>query len=397
MTIWLTAFFKDTTIFSEKFQINSVSFTFLADYYYLCNLKKSPIIFMNTYSLYTYEYCPVETVQHDFFISQDIKIDMSTKDKNFWLDHLFGDRNTDVRIQRIRKRSTVAEKFPCKVLAHGSGRVVWLRLENEKIRHMWLKHQSCLPHEPDVINKENVAENPFSHIFLDFREGRNLIAIMKENDAWRNTDVAAQLLQDSLNMLMQGQGYGFGIIIKPVTVTKDFWDYNRQLILKDRLKVKKMTIYFGTGTLDPRVLEYINKTPILKHLLKEVWEAKRGKLELDNPLGPRIVDKRKRDIKNIIEMIGSNLTSEAFGLSLAYENGQEVVCGKDVRLMFPMNEDTFLMLFSQNLFGEYNINEWLDRAVEFINTQKNGTTTETKRNRKAPKHVQDTPSPLDMF
>jgi hypothetical protein len=55
------------------------------------------------------------------------------------------------------------------------------------------------------------------------------------------------------------------------------------------------------------------------------------------------------------------------------------------------------MLFSQNLFGEYNINEWLDRAVEFINTQKNGTTTETKRNRKAPKHVQDTPSPLDMF
>lgn len=352
---------------------------------------------MDIYALYTYDYCPVEAVQYDFFIPQDTKIDMSTKDKNFWLDHLFGDRNTDVKIQRISKRKKVADKFPCKVLAHGSGRVVWLRLENEKIRHMWLKHESSMPHEPDVISKENVAENPFSHIFLDFREGKNLIAIMKENDAWRNTDVAAKLLQDSLNMLMQGNGYGFGIKIKPVTVTKDFWDYNRKLILKDKLKVRKMTIYFSSGTIDPRVLEYINHTPILKRLLKEMWEAKRGKLELENPLGPSIVNQRKRDLKNIIEMLGSNLTSEAFGLSLAYENGEEIVCGKDVRLMFPMDADTFSMLFSKNIFGEYDINKWLDRAEEFINTQTNGTTTETKRNRKTPKHVQATSPTLDLF
>ena len=352
---------------------------------------------MDIYALYTYDYCPIEAVQNDLFIPQDTKIDMSTDDKNLWLDRLFGDRNTDVRIQRIRKRSTVADKFPCKVLAHGSGRVVWLRLENEKIRHMWLKHQSSMPHEPDVINKENVAENPFSHIFLDFRKGKNLIAIMKENDAWRNPDVAAQLLQDSLNMLMQAHSYGFGIKIKPETVSKNFWDYKRQLILKDKLKVRKMTIYFSSGTLDPRVLEYINQTPILKRLLKEVWEAKRGKLELEDPLGARIVDERKRDLKNIIEMLGSNLTSEAFGLSLSYENGQEIVFGKDVRIMYPMNADTFSMLFSQNLFGEYSINKWLDKAVEFINTQRNGTTTETKRIRKAPKHVQDTSTSLDLF
>ena len=73
-----------------------------------------------------------------------------------------------------------------------------------------------------------------------------------------------------------------------------------------------MTIYFGTGTLDPRVMEYINQTPLLKRLLKEVWEAKRGKLELEEPLGSSIVDKRKRDIKNIIDLIGSNLTSDVF-------------------------------------------------------------------------------------
>lgn len=352
---------------------------------------------MDMYALYTFDYCPVEAVQGDFFISQDVKVDLSTEDKNLWLDRLFGDRNTDVRIQSTKKRGAGADKFPCKVLAHGNGRVVWLRLENEKIRRMWVKRQSATPHEPEIINKEEIAENPYSHIFLDCRKGKNLIAIMKENDAWRNTDVEAQLLQESLNMLMQNAGYGFGIIIKPVTVPKDYWEYNRHLILKDKLRVKKMTIYFSAGTLDPRVMEIINQTPILKRLLKEVWEAKRGKLELDDPLGQRIVDKRKRDFKNIIELICSNLTSDDFGISLTYDNGQEVVCGKDVRLMRPMKADTFSMLFSQNLFGEYKINDWLDEAVEYIKKQKDGTTSETKRNRKTPKHVQATSATLDML
>ena len=158
-----------------------------------------------------------------------------------------------------------------------------------------------------------------------------------------------------------------------------------------------MTIYFGTGTLDPRVMEYINQTPLLKRLLKEVWEAKRGKLELEEPLGSSIVDKRKRDIKNIIDLIGSNLTSDVFGISLAYDNGQEVVCGKDVRLMFPMKADTFSMLFSQNLFGEYKINDWLDGAVEYIKKQKDGTLAEPKRKRKAARHVQGTSALLDLL
>jgi len=351
---------------------------------------------MDSYALYTYTYCPAEAVQGDFFISQDVKIDMSTEDKNLWLDRLFGKRNADVRIQRIKKRGAGADKFPCKVLAHG-GRVVWLRLENEKIRRMWVKHQSNTPHDPDPISQEYIAENPFTYIFLDCREGKNLIAIMKENDAWRNTDVAAKLVEESLNLLMQDVAYGFGIKIDPETVTKDYWEYNRRLILKDKLRVKKMTIYFGAGTLDPRVIDYINQTPILKRLQKEMWEAKRGKLELEEPFGPRIVDKRKRDFKNIIGLIGSNLTSDAFGLSIAYDDGQELVCGRDVRLMFPMKTDTFSMLFSQNLFGEYKINDWLDGAVEYINKQKDGTLAETNRKRKDPKHVQDTSAQLSLL
>ena len=352
---------------------------------------------MDTYALYTYTFCPAEAVQGDFFIPQEKKVDLSTEDKNLWLDRLFGDRNADVRIQRLKKHGAGADKFPCKVLAHGNGRVVWLRLENEKIRHIWVKHRSSTPLEPDPISKDDIADNPFSHIFLDCREGKNLIAIMKENDAWRNTDIAAQIVEESLNLLMQNAGYGFGIKIMPVTVAKDYWDYNRQLILKDKRRVKKMTIYFGAGTLDPRVIDYINNTPILKRLQKEMWEAKRGKLELVEPFGPRIVDSRKRDFKNIIELIASNLTSDTFGLSLAYDDGQEVICGKDVKLTYTMEADMLEMLFSQNLFGEFEINKWLDKAANYIKEQKDGTIAETKRKKKAPRHVQDTSAILDLL
>lgn len=351
---------------------------------------------MDSYGLYTYDFCPVSSVQGNLFSSKDVKIDMSTKDKNLWLDHLFGDRNTEVRIRHMRKNGEGADKYPCKVLAHG-GRVVWLRLENEKMRSLWIKRKSISPSEPETISKEDVAENPYSHIFLDCREGKNLIAIMKETDAWRNTDVAAHLLQESLNMWMSDSGYGFGIEIRPVTVSKDFWDYNRDLILKKKRKVKKMTIYFGAGTMDPQVQEYIQQTPILKRLLKEMWNAKSGKLELNDPLGSSIVDQRKRDLRNIINLIGSNLTSDAFGVSLAYDNGEEIVCGKEVKLMYTMKNDTFTMLFSENLFGEYKINEWLDKAVDYIKEQKDGTIVETKRNRKPAKHVQDTSATLDLL
>ena len=352
---------------------------------------------MDSYALYNFTYCPVEAIQGDLFISQDVKVDMSTEDKNLWLDRIFGDRNADVRIQRIKKNGEGAEKFPCKVLAHGTGRVVWLRLENEKIRRIWVKHHSNTPYDPDPISQEDIADTPFSHIFLDLREGKNLIAIMKENDAWRNTDVAAKILQESLNLLLQDAGYGFGIMIQPVTVPKDYWDYNRQLVLKEKRRLKKMTIYFGAGTLDPRVMEYINQSPLLKRLQKEMFEAKRGKLELDYPSGSRVLDKRKRDIKKIIELIGSNITSDTFGISLAYENGQELICGKDVKLTYPMKADMFSMLFAKNLFGEYRINDWLDGAIEYIKKEKDGTPVETKRKKKTARHVQETSATLDLY
>lgn len=350
---------------------------------------------MDTYALYTYKFCEPKSVQGNLFAPKNVKIDMSTGDKNLWLDRLFGDRGTDVYIQNMLKNGGGSDKFPCKVLAHGTGRVVWLRMENEKLRRIWVKSESISPDEPEIITPKYISENPYSHVFLDFREDRNLIAIMKENDAWRNTDITARLLEGSLNMIMAGVGYGFAIKLLPVTVSKDFWDYNRKLIIKDKIKVKKMTIYFGSGSLDPKIEELINQTPILKRLLKEMWNAKRGKLELEDPLGSSIMDGRKRDFKNIIELVGSNLTSDDFGVSLSYAGGKEVVCGKDVRLMFPMQPITYSTLLDKDLFGGYRINDWLDHAQSYIKKEKDGTTVGTKPNKKNPRHVQGTSDSLD--
>ena len=346
---------------------------------------------MAQYALYTYSYTEADYIQTDCFRE---KVPFSTEDKNMWFDRLFGDRKDDVRIQKQKNGRVGVDKYPCTVLAH-KDRVVWLRMENEKSMRLYVKSHSQTA-DPDPIEQQNIPTNPFSYIFIDCREGKNMIAIMKNNDAWRSTDVEAKLLEVSLNWKMKEVGYGFNLEVKPETIPKDYWNYNRQLIKKEKKRVKKMVIYFTGGTLDSKVEEIIDRTPYLKRLLRELWGASSGKVELNDPFGREIVDGRKRDIKNIIEIITSNMTDSGFGLSLAYEGGMEVTCGKDVRLEYPMKEDVVDMLFRKDLFGTYGVNHWLDQAGAYIKVQKDETTTDTRRKRKAPKHVRDTSLAIDF-
>lgn len=351
---------------------------------------------MDIYALYTYTFKDAETVQYNLpYPEEQVKVPASTADKNLWLDRLFGGKKADVRIQNVKKNGKGADKYPCTVLAHKE-RVVWLRMENEKSQRIYVKSQS-MTSEPDPIEAKDMPTNPFSYIFIDCREEKDMIAIRKDSDAWRSTDVEAKLLEVSLNKMMGDLGYGFCISISPVTMPKDFWSYNRQLIKKQNRKVKKMTIYFTSGTIDPDVEDAINKTPFLKRLLKEVWSASSGKVELQNPFGRDIVDGRKHDIKRIIELITSNAKDSGFGLSLAYDNGLEVTCGKDVCLSYPMRDDMLDMLFSKNLFGEYKVNTWLDQAVEYIKVQKDEKNVDSRRKRKTPKHASDTSLALDFL
>ncbi len=351
---------------------------------------------MDSYALYNFSFEETKEIQGDFTISEVVERPDPSMDKNLWLDRLFGDRKADVRIQRVKKNLD-ADKYPCTVLAH-QDRVIWLRLENEKAVSIYVKSQNN-PTDIDAIKKEFRQSNPYSFIFIDCREGRKLIAIKKETDAWRNTDTIAKLLEVSLNALMEVLNYAFRIRIKPETMPRDFMGYNSWLIKKDNRKVKKMVIKFKSGSIDPEVEAKIRRSPLLSRLLKEMWLAPSGELILNNPEGSRIVDKRLVDIQRIIELILCLGVHSGFGLSLSYDDGLEVSCGEEVRINYEMEASTLQMLFEEtgsDLFGEYEINKWLDRAANHIITMKNEETTATKRNRKAPKHVQDA-SPVFDF
>lgn len=351
---------------------------------------------MDNYALYHFSFEETQDIQGDFTISEVVERPVPTMDKNLWLDRLFGDRKADVRIQRVKK-NLYADKYPCTVLAH-QDRVIWLRLENEKAVSIYVKSRHN-PTDIDAIKQEFWPSNPYSFIFIDCREGRKLIAIKKDSDAWRNTDTIANLLEASLNAMMESLNYAFRIRIKPETMPRDFMGYNRKLIKKGNHKVRKMVIKFKSGSIDPEVEAKIRRSPILSRLLKEMWLAPSGELVLNNPEGRRIVDRRLVDVQRIIELILCLGAHSGFGLSLSYDDGLEVSCGEEVRINYEMKASTLQMLFEEtgsDLFGEYEINKWLDRASNHIIAMKDEETADTNRKRKAPNKVRDTSLELDF-
>lgn len=350
---------------------------------------------MGNYALYYYTFSDKKSFQQSFNYEEIVEdVSAATTDKNLWLDRLFGGRNTNVRIQRVKKGSG-ADKYPCTVINH-EDRIVFLRIENEKLLSVYQKHHSN-PSDIASIDKIDVTTNPYSYVIIDCREGKDMIAIKKSSDAFRSTDTIAKLLEESLNSMMEQLSYSFEIAIEPVTMPKDFWDYNKYLIKKKGRKIRKMTIYFKAGSYDPKIESIINNTPYLKRLLKERWSAPHGQVILYNPLSPQVVDGRKHDIKNIIEIISSNVFDTGFGISISYDNGIEISCGKDIRVDYQMKEETFLMLFVKDVIGETKISSWLDKASNYISKQKNETYTENRRKRKPAKQVSEMSSTLSLF
>lgn len=350
---------------------------------------------MDHYALYHYSFSERLFYQQSFNYEENVENSPEeTTDKNLKFDRLFGGRNTIVRIQKVKK-GTGADKYPCTVLHHDD-RIVFLRIENEKLLSVYQKTH-LNPSDIASIDKVDVTTNPYSYVIIDCREGKDMIAIKKSSDAFRSTDTIAKLLEESLNSMMERLSYSFELTIEPVTMPKDFWDYNRHLIKKEGRNVKKMTIYFKAGSINPKVESFINNTPYIRRLLKEDWSASHGQVILYDPLGSKVVDGRKRDIKNIIELITSNVDDTGFGISLLYNNGIELTCGKDVSVDYPMEEETYLMLFVKDVLGEKRISLWLDMASDYISKQKNETNTKKRGERKTPKQVSEISSTLSIF
>lgn len=364
--------------------------------FFECRKINKNYIAMDVYALYSYTLEPATCIQGNFYENEQVKQPNPSEDRNEDFDKLFGEKKDEIFIPKKRKKiNNVGEDhYPCTVILH-TGRVVWLRMENQKTQSRYVKTISQTS-EPDAIEKVPELTVPYHYIFIDCRKGQNLIAIRKNSDAWRNTDTVARLLAESLNDRLFNKGYGFQIKITPVTLHKDLWDYNQERLTIQGKSIKKMTIFMLNGQLSSKVIDIINRTPNLRALRELCYKGSGAKLIVSDPNGEEILKDKTRDLQNIITIITSNILNPNFGLSLSYNDGVEVSCGKDIQLEYAMEAD--LLMVAGGVFGEeFNLFTWLDDISKYIKTQTDGEATDTKGKKKDPKHLQDTSAALDML
>ena len=338
---------------------------------------------MDIYSIYRFSLSPIPQASEGNLPFPETELDMSKPaDANLLLNQYLGELT----------KQNVVERFSMTMLAQ-QGRVTMLRMEKPET----LKQYAKMP-QTGEINQMFLPSYPYTYVVIDCREGRNMIAINTDNDAWRNTDTAARQLEKSFNELFKSKEVCFGIEIKPEGLPRNFWDYNGYLIKKKNLKVRKLSIYLTTGLSDPRVEGLFKQNQYIKRLLKDMFGAKHSKHEYYEPEGSQIISRHgKTTLEQLAILITSEVARNSFGLSMSYSDGTVVTCGKDVRAEFPMEYDTFLSMTNTNLFGQSNIEYWLDGVVEQIKKLKDETSAEQRTTRKRTRRVQDTSAPLSLF
>lgn len=342
------------------------------------------------YAIYKFELCHSESNEGTLFESKKTESKIEENDKNKKLDQLFGNVGDTKTLQKVKKNLT-GDKFPCTVIAHPE-RVILLRVERPTEVNRYNKSEIT-----GTIKEESLPSFPYHFVIIDCRKGKNMIAIEIDTDAWRNTDTVANMLEENITGWMT-EKYKLGIKITPQTLPRNFWDYNGFLIKKKKLPVKKLSIYFTHGLVDPRVEEVFKNNKYVKRILKDTFGARQTKVDYIDPDGSLIVSRKyKTTLEQLAILITSEIVHDSIGLSMDYGKGIVVSCGKDVRAEFPMEYETFMTLFSQNLFGQSNIEWWLDSVVIKIKELKDGTSTEQKSTRKRKKRVPVTSSSIGLF
>ncbi len=332
---------------------------------------------MDRYAIYTYHFkdAPVEG---DWTESTEVtRPDISDEQRRIWLDRLFGEKNNEFSMKKLNKHD--ADCYPCTVLAHPE-RIILLRLERPKVEKVWEKHESERG-EAARIAERNIPSFPYIYILIDCREKcKGTIAISIDSNAWRSTDKVADLLKENIDRLLASLSRGFIIKIKPELLQLDFVSHSRRLIKKQRLSVKKMTIYFTRGMINPKVEEIINGDTFIKGLLKRMYQAQHGELTLWGPEGDRIIDGRSSVFEHLVMLVGSDPQAEPFRLSMSYSDGSTYSCGKDIRMEFQMDDMAFMSLFGEgSLFPEHEMGAWFDGVAKQIEEQRNAEQSKQKR------------------
>ena len=221
-----------------------------------------------------------------------------------------------------------------------------------------------------------------------------------ETDAWRNTDTVCELMEKSINLHLESLGRGFRIKIYTKLESHDFLDYSSRRIKKDGHTLKKMTIRFRTGQLNPIIEGLVKNSRYLKGLFERIdkYNGSSGELILNQPMGVKLIDRRRHDIESFISLIASD--PKGYSMDWTFDDNMTLHYGKDIIFQPSMEPEGSLELFHLGKKAEpavqldifnsteeidsnkYLLGGWLDKVAEETKKMKDAETIKPKRGRK---------------
>ena len=346
----------------------------------------------NLYAIYSYKF--VETNDEGDWTQgeQVTTIDMDAAQDRLY--QLFGKIQQLFPVQKGEGES--AKKYTCEVYGNDH-RIVALRLLNIKEQSYWKLVKN--PNDPmGELIKDFYESTPCTYVIIDFRKGQNTIAVKVEAEAWRKTDTVCELMEKSINRHLESYGRGFRIKLYTKLESHDFLNYSRRRINKGRT-LKKMTIRFRTGQLNPKIEALVKGSPYLKGLFERInkYEGASGELTLNKPMGTKLIDRRRHDIETMISLIASD--PQGYGMDWTFDDNVTLHYGKDSIYQPPMDPEGSLELFhlgrkaepavQLDMFKEtqgtdsnkYLLEGWLDKVAEETKKMKDAETVKPKRSR----------------
>ncbi len=347
----------------------------------------------NLYAIYSYKF--VETNEEGDWTQGEQVTVTDLEAAQDWFYRLFGKTQTLFHVQKGEGEST--KKYTCEVYGNDH-RIVALRLLNIKEQSYWKLVKN--PNDPmGELIKDFYESTPCTYVIIDCRRGQNMIAVKVETDAWRNTDTVCELMEKSINHHLESYGRGFRIKLYTKLQNQDFLDYSSRRIKKDGRTIKKMTIRFRTGQLNPVIEALVKNSKYLKGLFERInkYEGASGELTLNKPMGAKLIDRRRHDIETMIALITSD--PQGYGMDWTFDDNVTLRYGKDSIFETPMNPVGSLELFHSgrkaepavqlNLFNneqeadpnKYLLEGWLDKVSEETKKMKDAETVKPKRSR----------------
>lgn len=324
---------------------------------------------MKHYSIYRYDFADAEP--DPLFPVEDPVTD-EEKRRELMLA-CFGERGTAFALKNPRNSEEV---FPCVVMLNQDG-IVMLHLERPKQVDIWKKDTNASGVFPK-IDKKKEPSNPFCYMFLDCRKGHNMIAIEMNSSAWRKTDQVQVLLAFNLNILFNNQQYGFNVRIAPETYSFDYLEHQRKLIKVEKWRVKRMTIHFKRGTIEPEIEAKVKHHRFIKMLFDYMFNSSTTNIGLDNPNVSNLIRKGSKLGEYFAMLIGSE-QDDSFGVTLTYDNHRSYEWGDDIRIDFGMKDEVLNSVFGEgSLFPLPTVGKWFDGIKKEIESERNATYSKSK-------------------